>query len=69
MTDAVEIWCTACVYHPPNLPRSAYAPDDWRELQTKTCAYDCQPDDARCRDWRKTSCSLVDLEQLNSLRR
>ena len=69
MNHTTETWCYGCVYHPPNLPRSAYSVRDWTELQSKTCAYDCTPGDSQCETWRKTSCSLVDLEQLTGKRR
>ena len=67
--DGIQTWCSGCVYHPPNLPRSAYDETAWQELQDKTCAYDCAPGGAQCLTWRKTSCSLVDLERLKTERR
>lgn len=56
--------CIGCVYYPPNLPPSAYAEEDYRMLQTKSCSFDHRPDDEGCRITRKTSCSLVDLQHL-----
>lgn len=56
--------CLGCVYYPPNLPPSAYAEEDYRMLQAKDCSFDHQPGDEGCRITRKTSCSMVDLEQL-----
>ena len=56
--------CLGCVYYPPNLPASAYAEEDYRMLQAKTCSFDHHPGDEGCRTTRKTSCSLVDLEHL-----
>lgn len=64
MDELIEQWCAGCVYYPPNLPRSAYDEASWQELQAKQCAYDCRPGGDQCRIWRKTSCSLVDLERL-----
>lgn len=61
--DEAEL-CVGCVYYPPNLPRSAYAEEDYRELQAKSCSFDHQPGDEGCRVSRKTSCSLVDLRHL-----
>ena len=64
MDEPIETWCAGCVYYPPNLPRSAYAETDWLALQSQNCAYECTPGDTSCRTWRKTSCSLVDLQSL-----
>jgi len=58
--------CIGCVYYPPNLPPTAYAEADYRMLQAKSCCFDHQPGDAACRDTRKTSCSLLDLNHLKS---
>ena len=69
MDESTETWCSVCVYHPPNLPREAYAAADWQELQSRHCAYDCLPGSADCLAWRKTSCSLVDLEALKARNR
>lgn len=54
--------CVGCVYYPPNLPVHAYAADDYRMLQEKSCSFDYQPGDQGCDSTRKTSCSLVDLK-------
>jgi len=63
-TQGVNEHCLSCVYYPPNLPASAYPEADHRMLQKKRCSFDFQPGDAHCRTTRKTSCSLVDLENL-----
>jgi hypothetical protein len=55
--------CLGCVYYPPNLPASAYPPEDYNILQQKSCSFDFLPMDQSCRETRKTSCSLVDLKQ------
>ena len=62
-SDTQEL-CFGCVYYPPNLPPSAYAEEDFRMLQAKSCSFDHRPGDEGCRATRKTSCSLVDLEHL-----
>ena len=54
------------MYYPPNLPAAAYSEADYRELQQKRCAYDYQPDDQDCRQTRKTSCSIVDLQHMRN---
>lgn len=56
--------CAGCVYHPPNLPADAYPEEDYRMLQRKDCSFDFQPKDDNCTITRKTSCSLVDMENL-----
>ena len=56
--------CFGCVYYPPNLPADAYPAEDYRMLQGKRCAFDHLPGDTACAATRKTSCSLVDLENL-----
>jgi hypothetical protein len=56
--------CGACVYYPPNLPASAYSAADYAMLQTLPCAFEFTPGDADCRQVRKTSCSLLDLNRL-----
>jgi hypothetical protein len=56
--------CLGCVYYPPNLPAHAYSHADHRMLQEKSCSFDFHPEDEGCRVTRKTSCSLVDLENL-----
>ena len=53
--------CRMCVYFPPNLPEGKYPPDDWLELQNKSCSFDNTPGSADCLATRKTSCSLMDL--------
>ncbi len=57
-----EELCGGCVYHPPNLPRRAYAPEDWAMLQVRQCSFEYRPGDGDCAATRKTSCSLVDLD-------
>lgn len=54
--------CLGCVYYPPNLPPAAYPAEDYEILQEKSCSFDYLPRDPGCRETRKTSCSLVDLE-------
>ena len=56
--------CESRVYYPPNLPVNAYSAVDYRMLREKHCSFDHQPGSKDCRTTRKTSCSLVDLEQL-----
>lgn len=56
--------CFGCVYYPPNLPRQAYALEDWEMLQARQCSFECLPGEADCLATRKTSCSLVDLGAL-----
>ena len=56
--------CMSCVYYPPNLPVHAYSEDDYRMLQSKSCSFDHEPLDDDCIMTRKTSCSLVDLEEM-----
>lgn len=55
-------YCLGCVYFPPNLPRQAYALEDWETLQARQCSFDFLPEDVECQATRKTSCSLVDLD-------
>ncbi|MDP2194450.1 MAG: hypothetical protein Q8J72_00505 [Rhodocyclaceae bacterium] len=55
--------CLGCVYFPPNLPRQAYAQRDWDILQARSCSFEHLPGTADCLENRKTSCSLVDLDQ------
>ncbi|MDP2170524.1 MAG: hypothetical protein Q8J96_08890 [Rhodocyclaceae bacterium] len=55
--------CGGCVYFPPNLPRMAYAQQDWDLLQARSCSFEHLPGTADCLENRKTSCSLVDLDQ------
>ena len=54
--------CVSCVYFPPNLPRQAYAQQDWELLQARSCSFEHLPGDEGCQENRKTSCSLVDLK-------
>jgi hypothetical protein len=56
--------CEVCVYYPPNLPAHAYPEKDYKMLQEKECSFDFLPLDDNCQTTRKTSCSLVDLENL-----
>ena len=64
-TEPVSEHCAGCVYFPPNLPEQAYTSEDYRMLQAKNCSFDFQPTDRNCVVTRKTSCSLVDLENFN----
>ena len=65
MNEASARHCTTCVFYPPNLPVSAYSEDDYRMLQAKSFCFDHQPGDGSCVQTRKTSCSLLDPEQLH----
>lgn len=56
-------YCQCCVYYPPNLPENAYSSEDYLMLQSKDCAFDFEPMDKQCQQSRKSSCSLIDLEQ------
>jgi len=56
--------CLGCVYYPPNLPEHAYPAEDWKQLQAKSCSFDFSPDDKNCKLSRKTSCSIVDMQNL-----
>lgn len=67
-TECVNEHCIGCVYFPPNLPEQAYAEEDYRMLQAKSCSFDYQPADEACAVTRKTSCSLVDLENFTRAR-
>ena len=58
--------CSGCVYFPPNLPRQAYSTEDFAMLQEKNCAFDFTPGDDHCSETRKTSCSLVDLQNMGT---
>ena len=63
-TTGANDHCESCVYYPPNLPVNAYSAEDHRMLREKHCSFDFQPGTEDCRTTRKTSCSLVDLENL-----
>jgi len=60
----IEEYCIGCVYYPPNLPSQAYSQEDWLMLQEKTCSFDYSANDDNCQKTRKTSCSIVDLNNL-----
>lgn len=64
--NEIEDHCLGCVYYPPNLPATAYSESDYNELQQKSCSYDYLPGDQYCRQTRKTSCSIVDLQQMQN---
>lgn len=66
-TEAFKEYCISCVYYPPNLPAHAYSEEDFLMLQLKSCSFDHQPEDKNCRTTKKTSCSLVDLDNLKKL--
>jgi hypothetical protein len=66
MNDLPEDVCAGCVYYPPNLPRQAYADDDWTMLQARACSFEHVPASADCLASRKTSCSLVDLRAMGA---
>ncbi len=65
ISDDTHEYCAGCVYYPPNLPESAYTKEDYKMLQLKSCSYDHHPEDENCQIMRKTSCSVIDLENLN----
>ena len=65
-TETSHEHCIACVFFPPNLPASAYSEDDYSMLQEKSCCFDHRPGGSDCSQTRKTSCSLLDLEQVGS---
>ncbi len=64
--DATKDVCGGCVYFPANLPHNAYSKEDWIMLQNKSCSFDLFPGDEECKSTRKTSCSLVDLEKIQT---
>ncbi|HEY9200100.1 MAG TPA: hypothetical protein VIQ81_00770 [Gammaproteobacteria bacterium] len=64
--NEIEDHCLGCVYYPPNLPASAYSETDYNELQQKSCSFDYQPYDQDCQQARRTSCSIVDLQQMQN---
>jgi len=63
--DKEEI-CLGCVYFPPNLPAHAYSEADYSMLQQLLCSYEFIPGEERCHATRKTSCSIVDLQQTSN---
>ena len=63
-SEISEEYCLSCVYYPPNLPAHAYSLEDFQMLQQKSCSFDHQPEDKNCQATRKTSCSLVVLDNL-----
>ncbi len=62
-TQPASPHCLGCVYYPPNLAPSAYAVEDYKMLQEKSCCFDHRPGEHACRETRKTSCSLIDMKQ------
>ena len=58
--------CFGCVFYPPNLPREAYSQEDWGLLRTLQCSFEHMPGGDDCLLARKTSCSLIDLSEMNS---
>ena len=66
-SNDVEECCAGCVYYPPNLPSQAYSKEDWLMLNEKTCSFDYYPNDGDCQQTRKTSCSIVDINNMLSL--
>jgi len=56
--------CSMCVYLPENLPAVAYSGEDYAMLQAKDCSYDFIAGSKECMETRKTSCSVVDMENL-----
>lgn len=65
-SDPIIEFCAGCVYYPPNLPRPAYAAEDWAMLQARACSFEHAPGSADCLSSRKTSCSLLDLASPNA---
>ena len=63
LQDEAEALCFGCVYNPVNLPSHAYSVEDYEILRKKSCSYDHRPGDKHCLQTRKSSCSIVDLEQ------
>lgn len=59
-----EDLCSMCVYFPVNLPEIAYSREDYLMLQKKECSYDFNAGSEGCIATRKTSCSVVDMENL-----
>lgn len=53
--------CKTCVYWVENLPREAYPEEEWEVLKSMRCSIDAKPGDKLCRDFRKSSCSIVNL--------
>jgi len=66
-SDKTEAICGGCVYFPANLPAKAYSAEDWAMLQSKSCSFDLKPGDNDCQSTRKTHCSLIDLQKLQSM--
>ena len=64
ITQSADELCFGCVYYPPNLPEHAYPADDWKQLQARTCSFEFLAGDKDCRLSRKTSCSIVDMQNL-----
>lgn len=59
-----EELCSMCVYLPENLPAFAYSSEDYAMLKEKDCSYDFIAGSIQCMATRKTSCSVVDMENL-----
>ncbi len=66
MKTKVDELCQLCVYMPKNLPSSAYSAEDYEMLKGKDCAYDFSPASEECKQTRKTSCSIVDMEGITN---
>jgi len=64
-TLTINELCSSCVYYPPNLPEQAYPAEDWKQLQAKSCSIDFSPNDRDCKLSRKTSCSILDTQNLH----
>ena len=54
--------CKSCVYYFKNLPKSAYPEEEWKVIEELQCSIDAKPGDDLCKIFRKSSCSLVNLE-------
>jgi len=64
ITQDIDELCSGCVYFPPNLPEHAYPAEDWKQLQSRNCSFEFSPYDKDCKLSRKTSCSIVDMQNL-----
>ncbi len=54
--------CRSCVYYVKNLPKELYPEDEWEKLERLECSIEASPGDEICNTFRKSSCSLIDLD-------
>ncbi len=54
--------CKTCVYYFKNLPKEVYPEEEWKVIEELECSIDAEPDDDLCKVFRKSSCSIVNLE-------